>query len=145
MPSAHCSRGTIKILREQEKHTTIPCAPRILLRRNNLDSERTRMTTHSSRTTCKEERTELTWYCGAASEIIKVLHHECKWRTQVQVSPLHFRVLAFYWRGLVWSSYQCWGHQSWKILQAKTWYVEKHYSIAQSTFMALVSTWHWKL
>ena len=101
VPTAHCSRGTIKILREQEKHTTIPCAPRILLRRNHLDSERTRMTTHSSRTTCKEERTELTWYCGAASEIIKVLHHECKWRTQVQVSPLHFRVLAFYWRGLV--------------------------------------------
>ena len=67
MPSAHCSGGTIKILREQEKHTTITCAQRILIKRNNLDPERTRMTTHSSRTrtssTGKENRVDLVLRC----------------------------------------------------------------------------------
>ena len=95
MPSAHCSGGTIKILREQEKHTTIPCAPRILLKRNSLDPEKTRTTTHSSRTssTGKENRVDLVLRCCRWDH--KIVHHECKWRTRVQVSPVRLQGIGF--------------------------------------------------
>ena len=93
IPFAHCSRGT-SITQKQVGHSTIPYAPSILLKRNNLASERTRTTTHSFRTTGTGRKNRVTWYCGAASKIIKVLHHECKWRTQEQVSPV---TLPWYW------------------------------------------------
>ena len=43
----------------------------------------------------QEKKTESTWYCGAAGEIIKIVHHECKWRTRVQVSPVTLQGIGF--------------------------------------------------
>ena len=64
IPIAHCSRGTSKT-QKQVGHSTIPYAPRILLKRNNLASERTRTTTHSSRTTGtgRKNRVDLVLRC----------------------------------------------------------------------------------
>ena len=66
VPQSHMHHCTLPIaLREQVNHTTNSCAPRILLKRNNLDSEKTRTTTHNSRTTRtgRENRVDLVLQC----------------------------------------------------------------------------------